>query len=114
MADRTYPDADMGAAIASGSFPTMGMVAAPCSVHSLAEIAHSTTDGLLTRAADVCLKERRRLVLLFGETPIHAGHIWAMAGSNGKWCDRIPARANLLQVADIVDLLPDACWICSG
>jgi 4-hydroxy-3-polyprenylbenzoate decarboxylase len=81
LADHTYPDSDIGAAIASGSFPTMGMVVAPCSVHSLAEIAHSTTDGLLTRAADVCLKERRRLVLLFRETPLHAGHIRAMAAA---------------------------------
>jgi flavin prenyltransferase len=81
MADHTYPDADIGAAIASGSFPTIGMVVAPCSVHSLAEIAHSTTDGLLTRAADVCLKERRRLVLLFRETPLHAGHIRSMAAA---------------------------------
>jgi flavin prenyltransferase len=81
MADHTYPDADIGAAIASGSFLTLGMVVAPCSVHSLAEIAHSTTDGLLTRAADVCLKERRRLVLLFRETPLHAGHIRSMAAA---------------------------------
>ena len=78
MADHVYPDADIGAAIASGSFTAIGMVVAPCSVHSLAEIAHSTTDGLLTRAADVCLKERRRLVLLFRETPLHAGHIALM------------------------------------
>ena len=81
MADHTYPDADIGAAIASGSFPTIGMVVAPCSVHSLAEIAHCCTDGLLTRAADVCLKERRRLVLLFRETPLHAGHIRSMAAA---------------------------------
>jgi 4-hydroxy-3-polyprenylbenzoate decarboxylase len=81
MADHAYPDADIGASIASGSFPTIGMVVAPCSVHSLAEIAHCTTDGLLTRAADVCLKERRRLVLLFREAPLHAGHIRSMAAA---------------------------------
>ncbi len=81
MADHAYPDSDIGAAIASGSFPTMGMIVAPCSVHSLAEIAHCTTDGLLTRAADVCLKERRRLVLLFREAPLHAGHIRSMAAA---------------------------------
>jgi flavin prenyltransferase len=81
MADHSYPDSDIGAAIASGSFPTIGMIVAPCSVHSLAEIAHCTTDGLLTRAADVCLKERRRLVLLFRETPLHAGHIRSMAAA---------------------------------
>src|ERR1700750_2811131 len=81
MADYSYPDADIGAAIASGSFPTIGMVVAPCSVHSLAEISHCTTDRLLTRAADVCLKERRRLVLLFREAPLHAGHIRSMAAA---------------------------------
>jgi flavin prenyltransferase len=80
-ADHFYPDADIGAPIASGSFPTIGMVVAPCSVHSLAEIAQCTTDGLLTRAADVCLKERRRLVLVFRETPLHAGHIRSMAAA---------------------------------
>jgi len=88
MADHSYPDSDIGAAIASGSFPTIGMVVAPCSVHSLAEIAHCTTDGLLTRAADVCLKERRRLVLLFRETPLHAGHIRGMASSPLPICPR--------------------------
>ena len=81
LADHVYPDADIGAAIASGSFRTMGMVVAPCSVNSLSAIAHGTTDGLLTRAADVCLKERRRLVLLFREAPLHAGHIRSMAAA---------------------------------
>ena len=79
MADVFYPDADIGAAIASGSFPTLGMVVAPCSVNSLSAIAAGTTSGLLTRAADVCLKERRRTVLLFREAPLHAGHIRSMA-----------------------------------
>ncbi|MGE4048040.1 MAG: UbiX family flavin prenyltransferase [Acetobacteraceae bacterium] len=79
MADFCYSDADIGATIASGSFRTMGMIVAPCSVRSLAAIATGNTDGLLTRAADVCLKERRRVVLVFRETPLHAGHIRAMA-----------------------------------
>lgn len=79
MADFTYGDADIGATIASGSFRTMGMIVAPCSVRSLSAIATGNTDGLLTRAADVCLKERRRVVLMFRETPLHAGHIRAMA-----------------------------------
>lgn len=70
-----YPSTDVGAAIASGSFRTMGMVVAPCSARTLAEIATGVTSSLLTRAADVTLKERRRLVLLFRETPLHAGHI---------------------------------------
>ena len=107
MADHTYPDADIGAAIASGSFTTIGMVVAPCSVHSLAEIAHSTTDGLLTRAADVCLKERRRLVLVFRETPLHAGHIRSMlaATENGAVVfPPVPAfYTNPTTVSDIVD-----------
>lgn len=78
-ADRHYSPDDMGAAISSGSFPTIGMIVAPCSVRSLAEIAHGVTTGLLTRAADVVLKERRRLVLMVRETPLHLGHIRAMA-----------------------------------
>lgn len=79
MADFCYSDTDIGAAIASGSFRTLGMIVAPCSVRSLSAIASGNTDGLLTRAADVCLKERRRVVLMFRETPLHAGHIRSMA-----------------------------------
>ena len=71
LADRVYNPRDIAAAIASGSFRTRGMVVAPCSVRSLSEIAWGTTTNLLTRAADVTLKERRRLVLLVRETPLH-------------------------------------------
>jgi flavin prenyltransferase len=78
MADVNYAPADVGAAIASGSFRTMGMIVAPCSVRTLAEIASCATSSLLTRAADVCLKERRRVVLLVRETPLHVGHLRAM------------------------------------
>lgn len=70
-----YPIADIGAAIASGSFRTIGMIVAPCSVSTLAEIATGVTGNLLSRAADVTLKERRRLVLMVRETPLHLGHI---------------------------------------
>lgn len=75
MADVCYPAGDMGAAISSGSFRTLGMLVAPCSMRSLAEIANGTTTTLLTRAADVVLKERRRLVLMVRETPLHSGHL---------------------------------------
>lgn len=75
LAHATHAVTDLGAAIASGSFRTMGMVIAPCSVRTLGAIASGTTDNLLTRAADVVLKERRRLVLLLREFPLHAGHI---------------------------------------
>jgi flavin prenyltransferase len=67
--------ADVGAAISSGSFQTLGMIIAPCSVRSMAEIATGVTTNLLTRAADVVLKERRRLVLMVRESPLHTGHL---------------------------------------
>jgi 4-hydroxy-3-polyprenylbenzoate decarboxylase len=70
---------DMAAPISSGSFRTLGMVVAPCSIRSLSEIATGVTSGLLTRAADVVLKERRRLVLMVRETPLHLGHLRSMA-----------------------------------
>ena len=79
LADFTYRIGDVGAAIASGSFRTLGMVVAPCSIRSLSEIAYGVTSNLLTRAADVVLKERRRLVLMVRETPLTAGHLRAMA-----------------------------------
>ena len=75
LADVWYPAGDLGAALASGSFRTLGMVVAPCSMRSLAEIAGGVTTSLLTRAADVVLKERRRLVLMVRETPLHSGHL---------------------------------------
>lgn len=70
---------DIGAAISSGSFPTMGMVIAPCSIKTMSEIATGVTSSLLSRAADVVLKEKRRLVLALRETPLHGGHLRTMA-----------------------------------
>jgi 4-hydroxy-3-polyprenylbenzoate decarboxylase len=78
LAHVVHPVADIGAAISSGSFRTLGMVVAPCSIRSLSEIAYGTTSNLLTRAADVVLKERRRLVLMVREAPLHTGHLRAM------------------------------------
>jgi 4-hydroxy-3-polyprenylbenzoate decarboxylase len=78
LADVSYAIGDIGAAISSGSFRTMGMVVAPCSMRTVGEIASCATSNLLTRAADVCLKERRRLILMVRETPLHAGHLKAM------------------------------------
>ncbi len=78
LASHFHAQADIGASISSGSFQTMGMVIVPCSVRSMSEIAAGTTGSLLSRAADVVLKERRRLVLAFRETPIHAGHLRTM------------------------------------
>lgn len=78
LAHVRYGAQDLGAAISSGSFPTLGMIVAPCSVRSMAEIATGVTSSLLTRAADVTLKERRRLVLMIRETPLHTGHLRQM------------------------------------
>jgi flavin prenyltransferase len=106
-ADFTYPAGDIAASIASGSFITAGMVVAPCSIRSMSEIATGVTPGLLTRAADVTLKERRPLLLLVRETPLHLGHLRTMAALaeiGAVIMPPVPAFYTAPQtVADIVD-----------
>ena len=99
--------ADVGAAISSGSFRTLGMIIAPCSVRTMAEIATGVTTNLLTRAADVVLKERRRLVLMLRETPLHTGHLrnmTALSEMGAIIAPPVPAFYTKPQtVQDIVD-----------
>jgi flavin prenyltransferase len=79
LADHYHAMPNVGASISSGSFQTMGMIVVPCSVRTMSEIASGVTTSLMSRAADVVLKERRRLVLAFRETPLHSGHLRTMA-----------------------------------
>jgi flavin prenyltransferase len=88
LADRHHSVNDMAASISSGSFKTMGMIIAPCSMRSMSEIASGVTTTLLTRAADVTLKERRRLVLMVRETPLHTGHLRTMTALS-EYCARV-------------------------
>jgi 4-hydroxy-3-polyprenylbenzoate decarboxylase len=90
LADVVYRPGDVGAAIASGSFETAGMIVAPCSIKSLSAIAHSFDDDLLTRAADVQLKEGRPVLLMVRETPLHLGHLELMAQAARIGCIIFP------------------------
>jgi 4-hydroxy-3-polyprenylbenzoate decarboxylase len=83
LADHYHAMPNVGASISSGSFRTMGMIVVPCSVRTMSEIASGVTTSLMSRAADVVLKERRRLVLAFRETPLHSGHLRTMAQLSG-------------------------------
>lgn len=107
QADVVYEDNQLGAAIASGTFVTDGMIVAPCSMKSLSSIANSYDSNLITRAADVCLKERRRLVLVVRETPLHAGHLRLMAQATDSGAVILPPvpgfYARPKTIADIVD-----------
>jgi flavin prenyltransferase len=105
LAGTAYGIDDLAAAISSGSFRTMGMIVAPCSMRSLGEIANGITSNLLTRAADVVLKERRRLVLLARETPLHAIHLRNMtrlAEMGAIIAPPVPAFYNQPQTLDDV------------
>lgn len=107
LADVSYSPGDVGAAPASGSFRTLGMIVAPCTVRTLSEIATGATSNLLTRAADVTLKERRRLVLMLREFPLHAGHLKSMLAvteMGGIVAPPVPAfYTRPRTIADIVD-----------
>ncbi len=107
LAHTVHDARNVGASIASGSFQCAGMVIAPCSMRTLAAVAHGLSDSLLTRAADVVLKERRRLVLMVRETPLHLGHLRNMVSVTEMGaivCPPVPAFYLRPQsVADIVD-----------
>lgn len=102
-----HPVENIGSPLASGSFPVQGMVIAPCSIHTMSAIATGITDNLLTRAADVTLKERRRLILAVRETPLHAGHLrnmLALAEMGAVLLPPIPAFYHKPQtILDLVD-----------
>src|SRR4051812_3473715 len=108
LAKHVHGIKDLAASISSGSFTTDGMIVAPCSVKTLSSIANCTNDNLLTRAADVTLKQRRPLVLLFRETPLHAGHCQLMldATRNGAIV-MPPVPAFYTKPKSIADLVDD-------
>jgi flavin prenyltransferase len=111
IANHIYPLADVGARIASGSFLTDAMVVAPCSIHSMSAIAHGITSNLLLRAADVTLKERRKLILMVREMPFHVGHLRTMvslAEMGAIIAPPVPAFYHKPETAmDIVDFSVD-------
>ena len=107
LADVTHGERDLAASLASGTFITAGMVVAPCSMRTLSGVANSAADNLLVRAADVHLKERRPLVLVVRETPLHAGHLRLMSEATAAGAVILPPVPGFSQrpqtVADIVD-----------
>ncbi len=109
MADRAYAPGDVGACLASGSFDTAAMVVAPCSMKTLAAIAHGFADNLLTRAADVTLKERRRLLLMVRETPFNLAHLRNMTAVTEMGAIVFPPLpAFYLKPAGIAEMVDDS------
>ena len=107
MADRVYDAGDVGAAPASGTFLTAGMIVAPCSIRTLSAIANSYADNLLTRAADVTLKERRKLVLVVRETPLHLGHLRLMTAVTETGAVVLPPVPGFYTRPSTIDQLVD-------
>lgn len=107
LADHVYPLEDIGSRLASGSFLVHGMVIAPCSIHSMSAIAAGISSNLLIRAADVCLKERRKLILMVRETPLHLGHLRSMVALTEMGAIVMPPVPAFYQhpktIMDIVD-----------
>ena len=113
LAEVSYSNSDVGASIASGSFKTLGMAIVPCSIRTLSDIAYGTTGSLLSRAADVVLKERRRLVLVVRETPLHLGHLRSMVAATESGAiimPPVPALYNKPKtIDDIIDQTVGRC-----
>jgi flavin prenyltransferase len=107
LAHTTYEESNLAAALASGTFLTHGMVVAPCSIRTLSGVANSANDTLIVRAADVHLKERRRLVLMVRETPLHAGHLRLMSDATAAGAVILPPvpgfYARPTTIEDVVD-----------
>lgn len=108
QADRSYRPDDLGAPISSGSFPTRGMLVVPCSIKTLSGIANSYTENLVQRAADVCLKEGRPLLLAVRETPLHAGHLSLMLQASRAGAVLFPPIPTFYDQPESIDALVNA------
>lgn len=107
MADYTYDNKNMAASISSGSFLTDGMIVAPCTIKTLSGIANSYTDNLLVRAADVSLKEKRKLVLVVRETPLHKGHLQLMTTAADLGAHILPPVPSFYHMPKTIDDIID-------